>query len=79
MLNYLSFHGSSRQVYPISGYVFEIGTQGGKVAVFNLVRGDDESEVDFHFLGPCAETLPQIFANGQPWVDDILKLASTTP
>ncbi|KAF9653610.1 DHS-like NAD/FAD-binding domain-containing protein [Thelephora ganbajun] len=70
--------GTSSTVYPAAGYAFEVAEHGGTVAVFNLDRSDGDSEADYLFLGPCAETLPQILASDQPWLDDILKVTSST-
>lgn len=70
--------GTSSTVYPAAGYAFEVAGHGGKVAVFNLDRSDGDSEADYLFLGPCAETLPQILASDQPWFNDILQVAPTT-
>lgn len=66
-------------MYPAASYAFEVAERGGTVAVFNLAQSDGDSEADYLFLGPCAETLPQILASDQPWFDDILKLTSTAP
>ncbi|KAK9369306.1 DHS-like NAD/FAD-binding domain-containing protein [Lipomyces kononenkoae] len=39
--------GTSGMVYPAAGYVDRVRMQGGKVAVFNIDVGDDESEDSF--------------------------------
>jgi len=70
--------GTSSTVYPAAGYASEVSENGGTVAVFNLDRSKGDSEADYLFLGPCAETLPQILAGDQPWLDDILKVTSNT-
>jgi NAD+-dependent protein deacetylase sirtuin 5 len=46
-------------VYPAAGFAFEVKTNGGKVATFNIEKGHDE-DVDFEFVGPCEETMPKI-------------------
>lgn len=69
--------GTSSTVYPAAGYAFEVADNGGQVAVFNLDRSAGDGEADYLFLGPCAETLPQILASDQPWFDEILKIVPT--
>ncbi|KAH9045686.1 DHS-like NAD/FAD-binding domain-containing protein [Lactarius pseudohatsudake] len=51
--------GTSSTVYPAASYQRKVREQGGKVAVFNLERSQGDSDVDFLFLGPCEETIPQ--------------------
>ncbi|KZT72894.1 DHS-like NAD/FAD-binding domain-containing protein [Daedalea quercina L-15889] len=52
--------GTSSTVQPAVAYVHEVAEHGGKVAVFNTQRGDDDDEsCTFLFLGPCEETLPR--------------------
>lgn len=48
------------------------------MAVFNLDRSAGDSKADYLFLGPCAETLPQILAGDQRWLDNALKVAPAT-
>ncbi|KAH9062068.1 DHS-like NAD/FAD-binding domain-containing protein [Lactarius vividus] len=51
--------GTSSMVNPAASYQRKVRKQGGKVAVFNLERSQGDSDVDFLFLGPCEETIPQ--------------------
>ncbi|KAI9466742.1 DHS-like NAD/FAD-binding domain-containing protein [Lactarius psammicola] len=51
--------GTSSTVYPAASYQRRVRKQGGKVAVFNLERSTGDADVDFLFLGPCEETIPQ--------------------
>lgn len=39
-------------------YAPMVGSNGGKVAVFNLDRSDGDEDADFLFLGPCENILP---------------------
>jgi len=70
--------GTSSTVFPAAGYASDVAENGGTVAVFNLDRSDGDSKADYLFLGPCAETIPQLLPGDQPWFDDILKVTSTT-
>jgi len=68
----------AHQVYPAAGYASDVAEHGGTVAVFNLDRSRGDGEADFLFLGPCAETLPQVLVGDQPELNNILKVTSTT-
>ncbi|KAA1466176.1 DHS-like NAD/FAD-binding domain-containing protein [Dentipellis sp. KUC8613] len=52
--------GTSSTVHPAALYAGDVYDNGGKVAVFNLERTPGDEEVDFLFLGPCEEILPQV-------------------
>ncbi|CAG8637127.1 5367_t:CDS:2, partial [Cetraspora pellucida] len=47
--------GTSGLVYPAAGFASLVSSLGGKVAVFNIEKTYD---VEFEFIGPCGETLP---------------------
>jgi len=51
--------GTSSTVYPAASYAYQVLSNGGKIAVFNLVPSEGEEDATFLFLGPCEETLPQ--------------------
>jgi len=70
--------GTSSTVYPAAGYAFKVAEQGGTVAVFNLDRSAGDSDADYLFLGPCAETLPEVLASDQLWLKDALKVTAST-
>jgi NAD-dependent SIR2 family protein deacetylase len=67
---YLVDPGSNalNQVYPAAGFADQVAANGGKVAVFNLLRSDGDDEADFLFLGPCEETLP-IALSMEKWLN----------
>lgn len=50
--------GTSSTVYPAAGFASEVRSRGGKAAIFNIEeeQGSD-SESDWFFRGPVAETL----------------------
>jgi NAD-dependent deacetylase sirtuin 5 len=47
--------GTSSVVYPAAGFADQVQAQGGKVAVFNLERGNEIA--DWFFEGPVEDTL----------------------
>ncbi|TRM60167.1 DHS-like NAD/FAD-binding domain-containing protein [Schizophyllum amplum] len=55
--------GTSSTVQPAAGYAYDVGENGGTVAVFNLQRSEGDEYADFLFLGPCEDTLPRILLN----------------
>lgn len=48
------------QVQPAAGFASQIQGHGGKVAVFNLDRSNNDDKADFLFLGSCDATLPEV-------------------
>ncbi|KAF9475745.1 sirtuin [Pholiota conissans] len=53
--------GTSAIVQPASGFASQVKEHGGKVAIFNLERSNNDEAADFLFLGSCDETLPAAF------------------
>ena len=53
------------QVYPAAGYAYAVKENGGKVAVFNLDRSEEDEDADFLFLGPAEMTLPKALGLGE--------------
>ena len=46
------------QVHPAAGFVSQVKSRGGKVAIFNLEPSTKDLDADFLFLGDCEVTLP---------------------
>ncbi|KAH7921896.1 sirtuin [Leucogyrophana mollusca] len=53
--------GTSSLVHPAASFQKTVRDRRGKVAVFNLNRSEGDDLADFLFLGPCEETLVDIF------------------
>ncbi|KAG8740588.1 hypothetical protein FRC10_004125 [Ceratobasidium sp. 414] len=53
--------GTSSLVYPAATYAGTVKDHGGKVAVFNTEPSKGDRDADFLFLGPCEQTLPEVF------------------
>jgi len=51
--------GTSSTVYPAAGYMHTVKRRGGKVAIFNVERSNNDEIADFLFLGPCEDTIPE--------------------
>ena len=43
---------------PVAGFASQVKGHGGKVAIFNIDRSNNDEEADFLFLGSCDITLP---------------------
>ncbi|KAG8682505.1 hypothetical protein FRC08_014914 [Ceratobasidium sp. 394] len=54
--------GTSSLVYPAATYAGTVKDRGGKVAVFNTEPSKGDQDADFLFLGPCEQTLPEVFS-----------------
>ncbi|ETW77534.1 hypothetical protein HETIRDRAFT_125388 [Heterobasidion irregulare TC 32-1] len=50
--------GTSSTVNPAAKLASKMKGRGGKVAVFNADRSNEDEEADFLFLGPCETMLP---------------------
>ncbi|KXN85304.1 NAD-dependent protein deacylase [Leucoagaricus sp. SymC.cos] len=53
--------GTSSLVQPAASYAGTVKKNGGTVAVLNLESSPVDKEADFVFLGPCEETIPELF------------------
>ncbi|KDR67557.1 hypothetical protein GALMADRAFT_258223 [Galerina marginata CBS 339.88] len=52
--------GTSSIVQPAAGFASQVQEHGGRVAIFNLDKSNNDENADFLFLGSCDTTLPAV-------------------
>ncbi|KAG8811289.1 hypothetical protein FRC17_002537 [Serendipita sp. 399] len=57
--------GTSSTVWPASGFAHRVQKHGGKVAIFNLDRSENDEKADFLFLGSCETKLASVLGLSQ--------------